>query len=56
MVDQGGGQVQAAFHPAGIGGDKAVHRIADVHQAGQFLDAAVDFAPVQAVETALEAQ
>ena len=56
MMDQGGGQVEAAFHPAGIGGDKTVHSIADVYQAGQFLDAPVDFAFAQAVETALEAQ
>ena len=56
VVDQRGGQIEAALHATRVGRDATVERVADVDQPAQLDQAVVDLRLGQAVEPALEAQ
>ena len=55
-MDQGGGQVEAALHAAGVGVDLAVDGGADVHQGEDLGHPGQPLVSVQSVEPGLEVE
>ncbi len=53
-MDEGGGEVEAAAHPARVGADRPVEGVHEIDQLAELTDAAVGLALRQAVEQPLQ--
>ena len=56
VVDQRGGQVEPALHPARVGADRPPERVADVDELAQVGQPVADLGPRQPVQPALQLQ